>query len=252
MDAYSIIVALFSLVPLLVLRLTGKFIYFAVAAIVAVALHGIYLFGSQILYLFFITYVISTIAELLSLKTRVRCFGIQYWYNLKHPFFSSRIFFLGVYPLEISFAWVILTYMSFNLAMVIASVFSLTKLWIILLIPLILVSLDFIIDPVSVKVTKLWKWEKGSFYFGIPYQNFLGWYVVGLASTAIFSFLDAARPITFHPLFILPIFFYATILKRVPLMIQLNRPMGILGSLPAFVWTLVGAISLSILYLNVM
>lgn len=250
MDIYAVSIALFSLLPLLILRLTGKFILFAIFAIVSIVMHGTYFFGSQFIYLIFLTYIISTIAELVSLKTFVNCFGVKYRYNLKHSFFSSRIFLLGVYPLEISLAWVMLKYISFDLAMLIAQAFSLPLLVTIMLIPLILVSLDFILDPVAVNKAKLWRWEKGSRYFGIPLRNFLGWYIVGLVASVLYLFIDHGRTVTFHILHIFPIIFYASILQRVPQLLKLDRTMAMLGSLPAFLWTILGIVSLVILFLR--
>ncbi|EKD87307.1 MAG: hypothetical protein ACD_36C00152G0004 [uncultured bacterium] len=239
-----IIIVILWLVPALLDHLTGKFIYVVVAALVAIIAHGIYFFGPHILYLLLITYVISTVAELVALKTPINCFGVRYWYNIKNPFFSSKVNYLGVYPLEISLAWVIFKYMSFILALLITSAFSLSPPWIIVLTPLILVSLDFIIDPVSVHTGKLWQWEKGSFYFGIPLRNFLGWYVVGFISTLLFTLIDQGKPVTFHILYVLPILFYASVLKRVPAMMKLNRRLAILGSLPVVFWVGLGLVSL--------
>src|SRR3989339_660937 len=130
--------------------LRKNFIYLEIASLILMALHGIILFGPQILLLFALTYISSTAAELLALKTPIGCFGVKYKYDLKNPRFSSGINFFGVYPLEISLAWMELKYISFCLGVLIVSAFKLPEAAAIALIPLILVSLDFIIDPVSV------------------------------------------------------------------------------------------------------
>src|SRR3989344_6716098 len=116
MDLISILISLLSLVPFAVLRLTKKYFYFSLFALIAVTFHGLYLFGPQILFLLIVIYVVSTIAELISLKTPLNVFGVKYQYNLNHSYFSSKINLLGVYPIEISFTWVILKYISFNIA----------------------------------------------------------------------------------------------------------------------------------------
>lgn len=226
----------------------GTFIQFAIVTLALIGLHGWYFFGPDILYLLFLTYIISTVAELLSLKTPLRCFGVKYWYHLDQPLFSSRIRFLKVYPLEVSLAWVILKYISFNLAMLITQAFLLPHMVVVFLTPLILVSLDFIIDPVAVNVSKLWQWEKGSKYFGIPLQNFVGWYIVGFLSTFLFSFVYRERQLTFNILYFLPIIFYASFIKNSLLIYKLNKKMAIIGSIPAVMWTLLSMISLAILY----
>lgn len=243
-NIFEFFILISAFLPFLVLFRFKKFIWFEVFTLIAVALHGTYLFGAEILFLFIISYIISTIAELVALKTRVNCFGVRYWYNLKHKFFSSRINLSGVYPLEVSFAWVLFKYAAFCLGVVIATAFSLPEIIEIILIPLILVSADFIIDPVAVNIDKLWKWERGTKYYGIPWQNFLGWYLVGLVSTLIFTLIDFSGSINFNYLFFLPIIFYAGVLRNIPILFKQNKQLAIIGALPAFIWVLLSSVSL--------
>ena len=250
MDPISILVIDLSLLPFLVIQLTKKFIFFTTFSLFAIFLHGIYLFGPQIIYFLLIIYLISTVIELISLKTSLNFFGIKYSYSLNHPFFSSGIALMGVYPLEVSLSWVILKYISFTIALLISQAFSISHFWIIFLSPLILLSQDLIIDPVAVNKTKLWKWEKGSAYFGIPVQNFIGWYLVGFISSLIFSFIDTGRTVTFHPLYILPVIFYAMIIRNMALIFRIDKVKAFFGSLPAVIWTILGIGSLIILYLK--
>src|SRR3989344_973007 len=107
MDLTTIIITLFSLVPFAVMRTTKNYFYFSLIAVFAVVIHGVYLFNFQILWFFLIIYVVSTIAELVSLKTPFNIFGMKYRYNLNHLYFSSGINLLGVYPIEVSFTWII-------------------------------------------------------------------------------------------------------------------------------------------------
>lgn len=249
-DAFGLIIIIISFLPILVLQFTGSFASFALLAIIAITIHGSYLFGPEILVLLAITFAVSTIAELMSLKTPFGIFGAKYKYNTHHRFFSSRIFFLGVYPLEISLAWVIVKYLSFSLAVVITQAFGLPYPVVIFGTPLILVSLDFILDPVAVNIKKHWTWEKGSAYFGIPIRNFLGWYAVGLVGTLLFSFFDYPRFISFHVLYILPILFYGSFLPNVGALYIMNKKMAVIGAFPAVFWTILSAVSLVILYLR--
>lgn len=217
-------------------------------AIVAVIIHGTYLFGPGILYLLLITYIVSTIAELVSLKTPMGIFGSRYRYHVNHRFFSSGIRFLDVYPIEISLAWVIVKYLSYSLAVLITQAFGLPYPFVIFGTPLILMSLDLILDPVAVNIKKHWTWEKGSAYFGIPLRNFLGWYVVGLISTWLFSLLDGERQISYNILYLLPIIFYGSFLKNAIPLYKHNRVMAALGSVPVFMWTILSLISMGLLY----
>lgn len=223
---------------------------FASLAIIAIVIHGTYLFGPEIVALLAITFAVSTIAELVSLKTPIGIFGAKYRYNTGHRFFSSRILFMGVYPLEIALAWVILKYLSYSLAMLIASAFGLPYSFVIFGTPLILMSLDLILDPVAVNIKKHWTWGTGSAYFGIPLRNFLGWYAVGLVATILFGFVDPARPVSFHILFLLPILFYGSFVRNAGSLLGLNKRLALLGALPATLWTTLGAVSLMRLFLR--
>jgi uncharacterized membrane protein len=247
-DFYGIIVGVACLLPLLLFSFKERFIYFATAAIIAIGLHGTYLFGPHILYLLLITYIVSTVIELVALKTSVRCFGVKYWYNLNR--FSSQIHFLNVYPLEVSLGWVILKYLSFCLAIIIIQAFLLPHVLVIFLTPFILVSLDFIIDPIAVNINKSWQWEKGSKYFGIPLRDFLGWYTVGFLTTLIFALLVSERKVEFNLLYLLPIVFYGAFIKNSIVMFKLDKKMAIIGTIPAVTWTLLALAGLVILLLQ--
>lgn len=248
MDTNGIIVGIVSLLPLLLVRFRNKLLFFFVAAMIAIIINGIYLFGPKIIYLLIVTYIISTIAELCSLKSAGGIFGARYSYNLNHKIFSSHINLLGIYPIEVSFAWIILKYLSFNLALIITTAFALPNFVFIFLTPLILVSLDFILDPFAVNTMKLWKWERGSKYFGIPIQNFVGWYFVGLVSTLLFHFIYGNIHINFNILFILPIILYGTFIIYSKDMFKSNKKLTSLGVLPLITWVLLGGVSLVLLH----
>ncbi len=248
MAIHPVLVIVSSCLPFLVFLRYKRFILFEIFALAAITFHGTYLFGAQVLYLLLLTYIISTAAELVSLKTPFSCFGIRYRYALSHKFFSSKINILGVYPLEISFAWVILKYISFALGLLISTAFSLPKVIEVMLIPLVLVSLDFIIDPVCVHTKKLWVWEKGSRYFGIPLRNFLGWYVVGLLASVLFHITGKSSDISFSYFYIPLILVYASFLSDVPTLYKKNKRMSIAGAAPAVIWVVLSAVSLFVLW----
>ena len=42
----------------------------------------------------------------------------------------------------------------------------------------VVVAWDFASDPVWATINRLWIWQKGGAYFGVPLTNFLGWYLV--------------------------------------------------------------------------
>ncbi len=91
-DVNAGIIVIISFLPLLVLQFTGSFVSFALLALIAIVIHGTYLFGPQILLLLLITFAVSTIAELISLKTPFGIFGATYKYNIYHRFFLPVYF----------------------------------------------------------------------------------------------------------------------------------------------------------------
>lgn len=247
MDLLSILIITLSLLPFIALHVTRKYIYFALLSLSTIVLHAIYLFGFQVILLIFITYIVSTVIELISLKTRFNFFGVKYRYELSNLTFSSGINYLGVYPIEVSITWVIFKYLSFSIALLIISAFSFPYLIIILLIPFILVSLDFIVDPVAVNKYKMWKWEKGSKYFGIPYSNFIGWFLVGFISSLTLIFVEVRQSLSFNYLFLLPLIFYALIVRNSVKIYKVDKMKTILGIIPAATWVILGVISIIIL-----
>jgi|DewCreStandDraft_4_1066084.scaffolds.fasta_scaffold02581_23 putative membrane protein len=45
---------------------------------------------------------------------------------------------------------------------------------------LCLTFIDLLIDPVAVGPMKFWRWENPGIYYGIPFINFIGWFVVSI------------------------------------------------------------------------
>ena len=142
----------------------------------------------------------------------------------------------------------ILKYLSFCLAIPIAEAFGLPYYAVIFGTPLILVSLDLILDPVAVNIKKYWTWEKGSAYFGIPLRNFLGWYAVGLVGTLLFSIFGHPKENLFNILYILPILFYGSFVRIASSLYKINKKMAVLGATPAMFWTMISAVSLILLF----
>jgi putative membrane protein len=58
----------------------------------------------------------------------------------------------------------------------------------------IMVGWDVCLDPGSSTVAKLWIWEKGGGYFGVPLTNFLGWYLTVFLFLQTFALYRAYRP----------------------------------------------------------
>lgn len=47
-----------------------------------------------------------------------------------------------------------------------------------LLAALLMVVFDFDIDPVAIGPMRLWEWHEDGWYYGIPLENFIGWFIV--------------------------------------------------------------------------
>lgn len=41
-----------------------------------------------------------------------------------------------------------------------------------------MVIVDLVIDPVAIGPMRLWEWQEHGGYYGIPFQNFIGWFIV--------------------------------------------------------------------------
>jgi putative membrane protein len=51
----------------------------------------------------------------------------------------------------------------------------------------IMVLWDLAMDPMASTLAQWWIWHKGGGYFGVPLQNFLGWYLTVFAFMLIFA-----------------------------------------------------------------
>ncbi|MBN2053490.1 carotenoid biosynthesis protein, partial [bacterium] len=58
---------------------------------------------------------------------------------------------------------------------------------------LILTALDLAVDPVEV-ARGVWVWHRPGLYFGIPLQNFAGWFLTGFIMLGLFMCLDLEQP----------------------------------------------------------
>ena len=54
---------------------------------------------------------------------------------------------------------------------------------------LLLVSIDFATDPLMATVSGAYVWQEHGVYYGIPYQNYLGWYLMAYTMYQIFALL---------------------------------------------------------------
>ncbi len=64
----------------------------------------------------------------------------------------------------------------------------------------IMVLWDLSMDPMASTVAQWWIWEQGGGFFGVPLQNFLGWYLTVFAFMLVFAlYLRTRAPEPAHP-----------------------------------------------------
>lgn len=76
----------------------------------------------------------------------------------------------------------------------------------------IMVAWDFSSDPVWSTIKRCWIWQDGGAYFGVPWTNFLGWYLTVYVFYQLFVLYLHGRSISSDPLpsgfWRLPVLFY--------------------------------------------
>jgi len=83
----------------------------------------------------------------------------------------------GLLPLSIPLAWLVVVWPLF---LVVRSVLipAGKLLWIPTVTATLAVWVDFLLEPVATEpVREYWIWTGGGFYYGVPWTNFLGWWV---------------------------------------------------------------------------
>lgn len=61
---------------------------------------------------------------------------------------------------------------------------------------LLLTSWDFVLDPAMSQATvPFWVWEQPGAFFGMPYQNFAGWFGTGVVFMTVATFIWHAKPL---------------------------------------------------------
>lgn len=139
-------------------------------------------------------------------------FGQHYFTDLMGPKFFAVPIMLGV-------AYVGMAYLSWTLAMIILG--NIQKPLVggrVFILPMvaafIMVSWDLSMDPVWATILRAWVWPEGGAYFGVPFTNFMGWYLTVYVIFQSFAFYlhrwsggRTLRPVVYwHE----AVFFYAT------------------------------------------
>lgn len=183
----------------LIINLLGSF--WTYTAFGLVLIHSSLSLGNRKTIVFFIiALIVGLISELLAVK-----YGYlgRYYYN---P--GLRPFFFGMVPVMSVFSWATIIYLSYTFSnfMLKAGIkkpdLKGNKFhWFILIVllssisGLVATNIDMILDPVVV-AGQGWIWVDGGPYYGIPINNFVGWFFVTFIATFLFRLYESVKPKT--------------------------------------------------------
>lgn len=106
----------------------------------------------------------------------------------------------GLVPFTIPLSWFYLGFVSYVLARA-ALDYRLRSPWLsrlgaIVLGAILLTSWDFVLDPaMSQTLYPFWEWRQPGAFFGMPYQNFVGWFGTGALFMSVATLLWPSRPL---------------------------------------------------------
>jgi uncharacterized membrane protein len=94
-------------------------------------------------------------------------------------------------------------------------------------------AIDFLIDPLAAGPLGYWRWDDGGAYYGIPWTNFLGWFVTSLI-------IFAALPSSWRPGMWARVLGSSVIVFFAVIAFALREPLlgvlGVLLLLPGLLW----------------
>jgi putative membrane protein len=140
-----------------------------------VLLHGPRQIGwTRLLVFFVIAFIVSWCYESLSIKTGFP-FGHYHYTDKLGPK-------LGDVPLLIMPAYYAICYVSWHLAHIVLDKFDHVTDWlqtwaVPVLAGFIMVMWDMSMDPARSTLAEAWIWHDGGAYFGVPFENFMGWFL---------------------------------------------------------------------------
>lgn len=138
-------------------------------------LHGARRLGGRTMIIFFlIAFAVSWTYESLSITTGFP-FGNYYYTGVMG-------FKIGLVPLMIMFSYFAMCYVSWTLAHILLDKFNakpdaLLRFPVPLVASFIMVMWDMSMDPARSTLRHAWIWQDGGGYFGVPFSNFMGWFL---------------------------------------------------------------------------
>jgi uncharacterized membrane protein len=167
-----------------------------VLLVVFALVHGASRYGRRgILVFFAVCLVVSNAFENLSILTGFP-FGRYYYSDVLGP----KLFLV---PVIIGGAYAGAGYLSWMLAHVLLDRLGPSDRFATWALPVVaavlMVAWDLCLDPGSATIARSWIWIDGGGYFGVPFQNFMGWYLTVFTFLLPFSFYQSMRQITEAP-----------------------------------------------------
>lgn len=173
-----------------ILELTG---------VILLLLHGQQRYGWRgILMFVLIAFSVSTLLEDLSIRTGIP-FGHYYYHLVGAPI---PVPYIDQVPIFVGPIYIAVGYLSWTLGSLILdhADLHLDQKWNVVLMPLIsafiMVQFDLVQDPVTATYQKMWIWQNGGGFNGVPLVNFLGWYLTCFTFMLIFSIWLSKHPAT--------------------------------------------------------
>jgi putative membrane protein len=187
---FQILPGKLSMAAVVALHVLPLLVFAVIHGAVSYRLHGILIF-------FAICLVIGNVFENLGVATGFP-FGHYYFTDAMGP----KLFQV---PILLGLAYVGMGYLSWTLGRVIVG--NLRSPFVgarVIMLPLvaafIVVAWDFANDPVWANINRLWVWQHGGAYFGVPVTNFLGWYLVVYVIYQSFAIYLRGRSSSANPL----------------------------------------------------
>jgi uncharacterized membrane protein len=160
--------------------------------VVFALIHGAERYGwSGILVFVIICVLVSNASENLSILTGFP-FGRYYYTDVLGP----KLFLV---PVLIGGAYTGAGYLSWIVAHVLLDRLGPSDRFAVWSLPVVgavlMVSWDLALDPSASTIGKAWIWIDGGGFFGVPFQNFAGWYLTVFLFLAPFSWYQSTRPV---------------------------------------------------------
>lgn len=168
--------------------LAGGGVVYIVLGAIAVALYGCRTLGPRTLLSFLLpAVVLSLSSELLGTSTGLPFGEYSYLSGLGYKI-------AGLVPFTIPLSWFYLGISAYLLARGGLQAIGGSAIWrrvgAVFLGALLLMSWDFVLDPaMSQTAMPFWYWHTPGAFFGMPYQNFAGWFLTGALFMAVAAIL---------------------------------------------------------------